>query len=88
MDGRGRALRWYRWVSRSHHRHDEHRDNVERYAFLVVTYGLVLSLVGTGVFRRIWAPLALLIFMIPLPEYFTGALTLDLQLSPRNWAWR
>ena len=53
---------------------------VERYAFLVVTYGLVLSLVGLTIFRRIWAPLALLIFMIPLPEYLTGALTLDLQL--------
>ena len=53
---------------------------VERYAFLVVTYGLVLSLVGWKIFRRIWAPLALLIFMIPLPDYFTGALTLDLQL--------
>jgi exosortase D (VPLPA-CTERM-specific) len=53
---------------------------VERYAFLVVTYGLVLSLVGTTIFRRLWAPLALLIFMIPLPEYLTGALTLDLQL--------
>ena len=53
---------------------------VERYAFLVVANGLILALVGTVIFRRIWVPLALLIFMVPLPEYLTGALTLDLQL--------
>jgi exosortase D (VPLPA-CTERM-specific) len=55
-------------------------STVVRYGFLLVLYGLVLSLVGPKLFRRLWPPLAMLIFMVPLPMYFTGMLTLDLQL--------
>ena len=41
---------------------------------------LVLALVGRSAFRAIWKPLVILIFMIPLPEFFNGSLSLNLQL--------
>jgi exosortase D (VPLPA-CTERM-specific) len=53
---------------------------VSQYAFLVVVYGLVLALVGSAVFRRLWMPLLILIFMIPLPAFFQNTLSLKLQL--------
>ena len=53
---------------------------IMRYGFLLVIYGLVLSLTGPKLFRRLWTPLALLILMIPLPSFFADKLTLDLQL--------
>jgi exosortase D (VPLPA-CTERM-specific) len=55
-------------------------STVVRYGFLLVLYGLVLSLTGPKLFRKLWTPLAMLIFVIPLPMYLTGMLTLDLQL--------
>jgi exosortase D (VPLPA-CTERM-specific) len=55
-------------------------STVARYGFLLVLYGLVLSLTGPKLFRRLAVPLAILIFMVPLPMYLTGVLTLDLQL--------
>jgi exosortase D (VPLPA-CTERM-specific) len=55
-------------------------STVVRYGFLLVLYGLVLCLTGPKLFRKLWTPLAMLIFVIPLPMYFTGMLTLDLQL--------
>jgi exosortase D (VPLPA-CTERM-specific) len=55
-------------------------STVVRYGFLLVLYGLVLSVTGPKLFRRLGAPLAILIFMVPLPMYLTGILTLDLQL--------
>ena len=53
---------------------------VGQYAFLVVVYGLVLALVGLAVFRRLWMPLLILIFMVPLPAFFENTLSLKLQL--------
>lgn len=53
---------------------------IGQYAFLVELYGLVLSLVGPAVFRRITMPLLILIFMIPFPAFFTNTLSLKLQL--------
>src|ERR1700728_2645419 len=55
-------------------------STVVRYGFLLVLYGLVLCLTGPKLFRKLWTPLAMLIFVIPLPMYLTGMLTLDLQL--------
>jgi exosortase D (VPLPA-CTERM-specific) len=55
-------------------------STVVRYGFLLVLYGLVLSFTGPKLFRRLGAPLAILVFMVPLPMYLTGVLTLDLQL--------
>lgn len=53
---------------------------VVHYAFLLVLYGVVLSLTGGAVFRRLWMPLLILVFMVPLPSFFTQALSLQLQL--------
>ena len=50
------------------------------YALLLVLYGLVLSLTGPAVFRRLLAPLLILIFMVPLPPFFSEQLSLELQL--------
>ena len=55
-------------------------STIQRYAFLLVLYGLVLTLTGPAIFRRLWTPLALLIFMVPLPLFITEGLSLDLQL--------
>jgi exosortase D (VPLPA-CTERM-specific) len=53
---------------------------LDNYAFLLVLYGLVLTLVGPVVFRRLWMPLLILIFALPLPALFNNALSLQLQL--------
>jgi exosortase D (VPLPA-CTERM-specific) len=55
-------------------------STIQRYAFLLVLYGLVLTLTGPVIFRRLWMPLAILIFMVPLPMFITDGLSLDLQL--------
>ncbi len=55
-------------------------QTLEHYAFLLVVYGLVLTLVGPVVFRRLWMPLLILVFALPLPSIFDNALSLRLQL--------
>jgi exosortase D (VPLPA-CTERM-specific) len=52
----------------------------EHYAFLLVLYGIVLTLVGPAIFRRLWMPLLILIFALPLPSLVDNALSLQLQL--------
>ena len=52
----------------------------EHYAFLLVLYGLVLALTGPAVFRRLWMPLIILVFAVPLPSFFNNSLSLHLQL--------
>jgi exosortase D (VPLPA-CTERM-specific) len=52
----------------------------EHYAFLLVLYGLVLALTGPVIFRRLWMPLLMLVFAVPLPSFFNNALSLHLQL--------
>lgn len=53
---------------------------LEHYAFLLVLYGLVLSLTGPKVFGRLWMPLLILVFALPLPSLIDSALSLHLQL--------
>ena len=53
---------------------------IVQYSFLFVFYGLVLTLLGWPVFRRLWMPLLVLVFMIPLPAFFSNNLSLQLQL--------
>ncbi len=55
-------------------------QTIEHYAFLLVLYGLVLALTGPAIFRRLWMPLLILIFAIPLPSFFGNQLSVDLQL--------
>jgi len=51
-----------------------------QYAFLMTLYGLVLTLLGWRGFKKIWAPLLLLVFMIPLPLFLYQGLSAQLQL--------
>lgn len=53
---------------------------VEQYAVVIAFCGLVLALVGWQVFRRLWVPLLLLFFMVPLPEFLFQNLSAKLQL--------
>jgi exosortase D (VPLPA-CTERM-specific) len=61
---------------------------LEHYAFLLVLYGVILALTGTTMFRRLWMPLLILLFAVPLPSLFNNELSLQLQLlSSRIGVW-
>jgi exosortase D (VPLPA-CTERM-specific) len=53
---------------------------LEHYGFLLVLYGLILALTGPEIFRRLWMPLLMLLFAVPLPSLFNNELSLQLQL--------
>ena len=53
---------------------------ISQYAFLISLSGLVLAIVGWRAFALIWVPLAMLAFMIPLPNFFYNNLSQKLQL--------
>lgn len=53
---------------------------IVQYSFLLVLYGLIATLVGWRVFRQLWMPLLVLVFMVPLPAFFSNTLSLQLQL--------
>jgi exosortase D (VPLPA-CTERM-specific) len=51
-----------------------------QYAYLITLYGLALALLGWPAFRIIAVPLLILLFMIPLPQFFMANLSTALQL--------
>ncbi|PCJ88876.1 MAG: VPLPA-CTERM-specific exosortase XrtD [Thiotrichaceae bacterium] len=51
-----------------------------QYAFVIVLFGLVLSMTGKKVFAIILVPLMMLFFMIPLPNFVFNTLSAKLQL--------
>jgi exosortase D (VPLPA-CTERM-specific) len=53
---------------------------IQQYAAVAAIYGLTLALVGWNVFRRLWVPLLILLFMVPLPEFLYKNLSASLQL--------
>jgi exosortase D (VPLPA-CTERM-specific) len=53
---------------------------IEDYSALITLYGLVLALTGWKVFRLVWIPLLILIFMVPLPEFLYQNFSAELQL--------
>ena len=53
---------------------------VSQYALVVMIYGIVLSFAGPTVFARIWIPLLMLLFTIPLPNFLYNNLSSQLQL--------
>ena len=53
---------------------------VQQYSVVIALYGLALSWLGGAAFRRIWVPLLLILFMIPLPEFVFQNLSAQLQL--------
>jgi len=62
--------------------------SLQQYAFVLCLYGLVLCLGGWRLLRMLAAPLLLLLFMVPLPNFFTNNLSAELQLlSSRLGVW-
>lgn len=53
---------------------------VVQYAFLITLCGFVLAMVGWRVTLAAWAPLLILFFMIPLPDFLYQELSTRLQL--------
>jgi exosortase D (VPLPA-CTERM-specific) len=53
---------------------------IGQYAFLILLYGLILSLTGSRMFKEIWVPLLLLFFAVRLPEFLYQGLSSQLQL--------
>jgi len=53
---------------------------IQHYSVLITLYGVVLTLTGWRVFRLLWVPLLILIFMVPLPEFLYQNFSAQLQL--------
>ena len=53
---------------------------VSQYALVLMVYGVVLALVGRRVFAQLWAPMLMLLLMVPLPNFFYANLSSQLQL--------
>ena len=53
---------------------------IEHYSLLIMLYGVLLALTGWRVFRLLWVPLLILIFMVPLPAFLYFNLSAQLQL--------
>lgn len=53
---------------------------VSQYALVVMFYGLALALLGGRRFAKLWAPMLMLLLMIPLPAFFYNNLSSQLQL--------
>lgn len=49
-------------------------------AFVITLFGIVLAIGGYALMRVTFAPIAFLIFAIPLPDFLNAGLSLDLQL--------
>ena len=53
---------------------------IEQYGFVILIFGLTLSLTGWQAFKNIVGPLMVLLFMVPLPTFLHIALSNNLQL--------
>src|SRR5215471_3307194 len=53
---------------------------VNQYALITMFYGVVLASVGPRTFAKLWAPMLMLLLMVPLPGFFYNNLSLQLQL--------
>lgn len=61
---------------------------VSQYALVLMLYGVVIAIVGSRVFARLWAPMLMLLLMIPLPNFLYANLSSELQLiSSAFGAW-
>src|SRR5262245_58089782 len=53
---------------------------VSQYALVVMLYGVAIAIVGAAAFRRLWAPMVMLLLAVPLPAFFYNNLSSQLQL--------
>jgi len=53
---------------------------INAYAVIVMLYGVIIAMVGPRVFMRLWAPMLMLLLMVPLPTFLYNNLSSQLQL--------
>ncbi len=53
---------------------------LQQYAFVLAIYGLVAAFAGLAALRVLWAPLLVLLFMVPLPNFLLNNFSANLQL--------
>jgi len=58
------------------------------FSLVGVLAGLVLLLWGTTALRRLWFPIAFLVFMVPLPEVSIGQMNFRLKMVAADWGVR
>jgi EpsI family protein len=58
---------------------------VQGFAFIGVVMGLVLTLWGGSALRRLWFPIAMLFFMMPLPPMAIAQLNFRLKMVAADW---
>ncbi|GAH80670.1 unnamed protein product, partial [marine sediment metagenome] len=58
---------------------------VQGFAFIGVVAGLVLCLWGSSVLRRLWFPIAILVFMTPLPPMAIAQMNFRLKMLAADW---
>ncbi len=61
-------------------------DFVSGFSLIIVVFGLCLYLLGKGITQRLIFPIGFLVFMVPLPEVFTLALTFHMKMFATYWA--
>ena len=54
--------------------------SIQQYSMVMTIYGLVVCYGGWRLFRTLIAPMLLLLFMVPLPNFFMNNLSAELQL--------
>lgn len=55
------------------------------FAFIATLMGLILMVWGAEALRRLWFPIALLLFMVPLPEVTVSNASFDLKMLAAAW---
>ena len=58
---------------------------VQGFAFIGVVVGLVLALWGANALRRLWFPIVMLLFMMPLPPLVIAQLNFRLKMIAADW---
>jgi EpsI family protein len=58
---------------------------VSGFAFIATLMGLILMIWGADALRRLWFPMALLLFMVPLPEVTIASASFHLKMLAAKW---
>jgi EpsI family protein len=58
---------------------------VQGFAFVGVVAGIVLCVWGAAALRRLWFPIALLVFMMPLPPMLIAEMNFRLKMLAADW---
>lgn len=61
-------------------------DFVSGFSLIIVIFGLCLYLLGKNITQKIIFPISFLIFMVPLPDILTLALTFHMKMFATYWA--